>query len=397
MARGRETCPAEFYRLRRQGKRSKMADMETTVKKKITFRSFWRVCPVRHAVFAVSLVWLAAYFLLRGNRAVMNALCRTLVRPWHAFAGKVFSAVPFSVTEWIIVFLVLLGIVLLAVLAVRLLRRRWKSAYRTGMTILSVSAALFALFCLWWGVLYYSDSFTEQASLERRDISVQELQTVTQYFAEQANAAAENVQRDENGIFSADKSDIFARSPGIYEGAERLFPCLTAPDVRAKPVLLSRLLSYIHYTGFFFPYTAEANLNADSPACLLPSTIAHELAHLRGVAREDEANFCAVVACMESGDADYVYSGALLAYIYLGNALYSADYDAWYEVYTSLSESVRADLRANNAYWAQFETKAADVSEKVYESFLQTYGDDRGMQSYGACVDLLTVYYLDAE
>ena len=84
----------------------------------------------------------------------MNALCRTLVRPWHAFAGKVFSAVPFSVTEWIIVFLVLLGIVLLAVLAVRLLRRRWKSAYRTGMTILSVSAALFALFCLWWGVLY---------------------------------------------------------------------------------------------------------------------------------------------------------------------------------------------------------------------------------------------------
>lgn len=39
----------------------------------------------------------------------------------------------------------------------------------------------------------------------------------------------------------------------------------------------------------------------------------------------------------------------------------------------------------------------ADVSEKVYESFLQTYGDDRGMQSYGACVDLLTVYYLDTE
>ena len=66
-------------------------------------------------------------------------------------------------------------------------------------------------------------------------------------------------------------------------------------------------------------------------------------------------------------------------------------------MYTSLSESVRADLRTNNAYWAQFETKAADVSEKVYESFLQTYGDDRGMQSYGACVDLLTVYYLDAE
>ena len=374
-----------------------MPDMETTEKKKIMFRSFWRLCPARHIVLLMSLAWIAAYFLLRGNKAVMNALCRTLVRPWHAFAGRLFSAVPFSVTEWVILFLVALGVVLLIVLLVRLIRRRWAKAYRTGMTILSVSAALFALFCLWWGVLYYSDSFTEQAGLERRDVSVQELETVTKYFAAQANTLAERTERDGNGVCAMDKDAIFRRSADIYEGAEQTFPCLAAPAVRAKPVVLSRLLSYIHYTGFFFPYTAEANLNADSPVCLLPSTIAHELAHLRGVAREDEANFCAVVACMESGDDEYRYSGALLAYIYLGNALYSADYDAWHEVYSSLSEAVRADLTANNAYWKQFETPAADVSEKVYESFLQTYGDDRGMQSYGACVDLLTVYYLNAK
>ena len=374
-----------------------MPDMETTEKKKITFRSLWRLCPARHVVLLVSLAWLAAYFLLRGNKAVMNALCRTLVRPWHAFAGKLFSAAPFSVTEWVILCLVTLGIVLLILLVVRLIRRRWSRAYRTGMTVLSVSAALFALLCLWWGVLYYSDSFTEQSGLERRDISVQELETVTKYFAAQANALGEYVERGEDGVFTADKDAIFRRSADIYDGAEQIFPCLAAPAVRAKPVVLSRLLSYIHYTGFFFPYTAEANLNADSPVCLLPSTIAHELAHLRGVAREDEANFCAVVACMESGDDEYRYSGALLAYIYLGNALYSTDYDAWHEVYSSLSEAVRADLTANNAYWKQFETPAADVSERVYESFLQTYGDDRGMQSYGACVDLLTVYYLNAE
>ena len=323
-----------------------MPDMETTEKKKITFRSFWRLCPARHIVLLVSLAWIAAYFLLRGNKAVMNALCRTLVRPWHAFAGKFFSAAPFSVTEWVILFLVTLGVVLLIVLLVRLILRRWAKAYRTGMTILSVSAALFALFCLWWGVLYYSDSFTEQTGLERRDVSVQELETVTKYFAAQANTLAERTERDRNGVCAMDKDAIFRRSADIYEGAEQTFPCLAAPAVRAKPVVLSRLLSYIHYTGFFFPYTAEANLNA---------------------------------------------------YIYLGNALYSADYDAWHEVYSSLSEAVRADLTANNAYWKQFETPAADVSEKVYESFLQTYGDDRGMQSYGACVDLLTVYYLNTE
>ena len=184
-----------------------------------------------------------------------------------------------------------------------------------------------------------------------------------------------------------------ATSPDIYGGAEQIFPCLAAPAVRAKPVLLSRLLSYIRYTGFFFPYTAEANLNADSPACLLPSTIAHELAHLRGVAREDEANFCAVVACMESGDEDYRYSGALLAYIYLGNALYSADYDAWREVYSTLSENVRADLRANNAYWAQFRGVVSKVSDTVYDGFLKSNGDTDGSKSYGVVTDLLVAYF----
>ena len=149
-----------------------MPDMETTEKKRITLRSLWRLCPARHAVLLISLAWLAAYFLLRENRAVMNFLCKALVRPWHAFAGRLFSAVPFSVTEWVILSLAALGVVLLVLLIVQLIRRRWVKAYRTGMTILSASAAMFALFCLWWGVLYYSDSFTEQAGLERRDISV---------------------------------------------------------------------------------------------------------------------------------------------------------------------------------------------------------------------------------
>ena len=97
-----------------------MPDMETTEKKRITFRSLWRLSPARHAVLLISLAWLAAYFLLRENRAVMNFLCKALVRPWHAFAGRLFSAVPFSVTEWVILFLAALGVVLLVLLAQRI-------------------------------------------------------------------------------------------------------------------------------------------------------------------------------------------------------------------------------------------------------------------------------------
>ena len=129
------------------------------------------------------------------------------------------------------------------------------------------------------------------------------------------------------------------------------------------------------------------------PLTLLPATIAHELAHQRGVAAEDEANFVSVLASLENGQEDYVYSAAVMAYIYLGNALCKADSARWAAVYATLSDAVRRDLGAHNAYWDRFDQPVKEVSDRVYTAFLRTYGDDRGLQSYGACVDLLVAYY----
>ncbi len=69
----------------------------------------------------------------------------------------------------------------------------------------------------------------------------------------------------------------------------------------------------------------EANYNGHMPEMDIPSTVCHELSHLKGFMREDEANFIAYLACRQSDSAAFRYSGALLAYIYSGNALYKAD------------------------------------------------------------------------
>ena len=58
---------------------------------------------------------------------------------------------------------------------------------------------------------------------------------------------------------------------------------------------------------------------------------------------------------------------------------------------------MRADLAYNNAYWAQFQDNLLQtVSNQVYDGMLKSYGDERGIQSYGTVVDLLVVYYRDA-
>ena len=133
--------------------------------------------------------------------------------------------------------------------------------------------------------------------------------------------------------------------------------------------------------------------SVDSPACLLPANIAHELAHQRGIASEQECNFLAIAAATSSEDPVYQYSGYLMGYIHLSNALYRADPARWERTCGDLPETVLADLRYHSAYWDQFEGLTAKVSKAVYDSALKSYGQTDGIQSYGTVVDLLTAYY----
>ena len=178
---------------------------------------------------------------------------------------------------------------------------------------------------------------------------------------------------------------------------EEQFPFLEFEDPGVKAVHFSRVMSALDFTGIYCPFTGESNVNVDSPACLLPSTAAHELAHQRSIASEQECNFLAILASTTCGDDAYAYSGWLLGYIHLGNALYRVDPEAYQTIRDSLPPEVRADLADNNAYWAQFQDTAVQkVSNEVYDRFLKGYGEEQGLQSYGTVVDLLVVYYKDA-
>ena len=247
-----------------------------------------------------------------------------------------------------------------------------------------------------WGVNFWADSFQDCSGLYARPVSIEDLKAVTEYFAENLSKSADNhaITRDENGVFTVPREYILDKAPEIYDDIEKIYPFLEFQDIGVKPMIFSRLMSRMDFTGFYCSYTGEANVNIDSPACLLPSTCAHEMAHQRGFASEQECNFLAVLACVTSGDPVYTYSGYLMGYIYLGNALYETDPDAYRAIRDILPDTVRADLRANSVYWEQFHnTIIKSVSTKVYDGILKSYGDNRGIRSYGAMVDLLIAYY----
>ena len=367
--------------------------MEQTKKK----NSIFRLAPGRHVLLLVSAALIAVHLLTRRSYALNRWLSARFVRPLHRALSLLTSRVPFSVAE-VLIGLAAVALIVYIIISVKNLifrKHRIRQVYIILITLASAGLAVYAGFCLLWGVFYYGDDFAAQSGLKSEPVSVEELKTVTAYFAGRCNEYAGQVPRDENGLCAADRAAVLRLSPAVYTEAEKRYPCLEGPAVRAKGVFFSKVMSYTDFSGFFFPFTAEANVNTDFPPALFASTVAHELAHQRGVAKEQEANFCAVMASLLYGDPVYCYSASLLAYTHLGNALYSADRESWGEVYETLSEPVLRDFAADRSYWQRFETPVQTVSNTVYENFLYSYDQELGLKSYGACVDLLVNYYYE--
>ena len=353
-----------------------------------------------HIWLLADMVLLALFALLRESRAVMNGFVHNVSTPIRRFIGRLCYRVDFSVAELLCVALVL-AVIAYAVWSVIAVARagKEKRGRRTYTALLGAACGALTLgvvFCWFWGADYYTDSFQERSGIYAQPVAAEDLLAVTVYFARQTALTAGTVERDENGVFAVPREDILSDSPHAYDELEKQFPFLEFDDLGVKPVRLSRVMSALDFTGVYCPYTGESNVNIDSPACMLPATAAHEMAHQRGYASEQECNFLAILASTTCGNDTYVYSGWLLGYIYLSNALYRVAPETYWAIREALPETVEADLTDNTAYWDQFrDTAAQKVSNKVYDGMLKAYGQEQGIQSYGTVVDMLVVYYRD--
>ena len=350
------------------------------------------------AALAAGGAGLAVFRAACGSRDAMNWLSAHVTRPYKLFWGGVWAHVPFSMAEVLWTALVL-ACILYVVFAVRaVVRRRGARAVTAAQRVLGAAAIalwVYLGYTLLWGTEFYVTSVEEKMGGSAEPVSVQQLTDVTRLFAEKASELSAYVERDEDGCFTGDKTALLEQSKDVYTALEEEYPFLEAPHRAPKPMAYSRLMSEMQYTGFFFPFTGEANVNVHMPVCFLPVTAAHELSHVRGVAPEQTANFLAILACDSCDIPEFEYSGALFGYLHLSNALYTADPEAWAEIWATLSDGARADLAQNNAYWDQFSSPVTTVANTAYDGFLKSYGQEQGMKSYGDVVDLLVAWYED--
>lgn len=320
------------------------------------------------------------------------------------FISMISGLIPFSLAEILVVTFPPALVIVFLLFLIHIIRKKGsrKQVLLKGLinSICVASVGMF-LFTMLAGINYYRYPFSRYSGLTITDSTVEELYSLTESLAMQANVLRDQTEaRDTDGVFrlSESKYQLAKLADQAMEALARKYSVLGGYYSAPKPVLVSKLMSYTEITGIFFPFTMEANVNVDIPDYTIPATMLHELAHLRGFMREDEANYISYLAGMESESSELRYSSTMLALIISGNALYDQSPDLYFKIRDQYSEGVLKDIRANSEYWIKYEdTVVSTVSNKINDTYLKVNAQADGVQSYGRMLDLLLAKYRKEE
>lgn len=261
--------------------------------------------------------------------------------------------------------------------------------------ILLFVCVIYFSFLSLWGFNYYRMPFSETADIKVNQYSKEDLEELCLHLIEQANLLREKVNENSLGVMTIPQGKKWVLD-NAHLGFDKIsanYDALSGRYGKPKPVILSELMCYTGIAGIYFPFTSEANVNINVPYPNLPSTVTHEMAHQRGYAREDEANFIAYLASISNPYIEFKYSGTLLALTHSINALYKEDIESFEKIENSFSEDLLRDLNNINSFWRKYEGPIEKASTDINNAYLKANNQKEGIKSYGKMVDLLIAFY----
>ena len=255
-------------------------------------------------------------WIVRSNTQIAEYVFARGVYKWLSQGLSLLTGIlPFSAMEVEILVLPILAIAIIIHFFWRISHRKDKKqsdlAYLLMEGFLNTACTLSVILFLFVnlaGVNYYRYPFASYSGLEIQKSTVEELYNLSLDLAKdaaeiRAQLQIQDVEVDKNGVLQQNNTSWRELSNTAQKSFKKLskdYPVLGGFYGSPKPVFFSRLMSKMEITGIFFPFTMEANVNVDATSYSVPATMSHELAHLRGFMREDEANFIAYLACKQS-------------------------------------------------------------------------------------------------
>ena len=308
--------------------------------------------------------------------------------------AQITNIFPFSLAES--------AIILIPVILFLTIRYIWiyrcntkKQTIVTIVCVLSIASIFISGFVWIFSAGYRGSELEEKLGIESVPIDKQDLYDSAIYLTGEINKLSPEIQYDTEGfsVMPYSMSEMNDKLLDAYEKFSEDHDFINSFYSRLKPVMMSEGMSYAHITGVYTFFTGESNLNVGFPDYTIPFTAAHELAHQRGIAREDEANMMAFLVCINSDDVYIRYCAYVNMYEYVANALYSADKELFRKADSTLSRQVYSEQVAYSKFFKKYQKSVtSQISGAVNDIYLQSQGT-AGRKSYGMVVDLTVAYF----
>lgn len=256
---------------------------------------------------------------------------------------------------------------------------------------LNVLVVIYISFNVLWGINYNRAGIAKQLGLKMEKYSTGDLKKLNEMLGEKVNASKQVLVDAKAGYPT--KKELFSRISHAYQQAERVYPFLHYQAVSLKPSVWSWVGNYMGFTGYYNPFTGEAQVNTMVPKFLQPFTTSHEVAHQLGYAKEMEANFVGYLAAASSTDTLLHYSVYLDLFMYSNRNLFETDSVSAKGFRKQLIPEVQEDLKEWKRFYLRHRNPIEPVWRWVYGVYLRRNQQPQGVLSYDEVTGFLIAYY----
>ena len=346
-------------------------------------------------VFTLILAVIAVIIHLYSNDStrVENQYATGIYPVLSRILRYIFGWLPFSIGDVLYGLVILwliwkLGKGILYILKRQVSWRGFAAGTGKGLRILLV---IYIMFNLLWGINYNRRGIASQLQLKMEKYTPEDLKIINALLLKKVNASKQALLT--SNFTYPSKQQLFLKVQGAYKEVAQVYPFLKYQSVSLKPSVWSLVGNYMGFTGYYNPFTGEAQVNTLVPRFLQPFTTCHEVAHQLGYAKEMEANFVAYLAAAASTDTLLHYSVYLDLFMYSNRNLFATDSVAANEYRKQLSPAVITDIKEWQAFNKKYRNPIEPVFRWVYGKYLQGNQQPQGVLSYDEVTGFIIAYY----
>lgn len=347
-----------------------------------------------YITFSLFLIFLVLVALSVVSSSFAEWYSRNISAHFRFFLSFVTGFFTFSLAE--ILLIAIIPLFVFSVIYITVLKIKGKIyLLHVLKRVLVVLLLLFFVFFNTFGVCYFRKPLEENLNIDRKPLTREQLYTSFVSVKESLERSVESITFASGGS-SQNPHDWKETSHIIMRGFDSLskeYPFINKVCALPKKIILSPFMTYTHISGIYMPITGEANVNTNYPDYVVAFTMAHEMAHQRGIAGEDEANFIAFLALIYADDAYLEYCAYMNMYDYFLQSSYEYDKDMYVYFIENSHQKVLSEMYSYHMFFKKYSgSKASVVANSVNDTYLKTLGKSEGVESYGKVVELYSAY-----